>query len=52
MGRKVCLCRGLVCVAAALALPFVFDSASKGMYAISLHGSKSEYLYSGEERGP
>ena len=24
--------------------PFVFDSASSGMYAISLHGSKSEYF--------
>lgn len=26
------------------ALPFVFCSASSGMYAISLHGSKSEYF--------
>ena len=28
------------------ALPFVFDSASSGMYAISLHGSNNEYLHS------
>ena len=26
------------------ALPLVFDSWSRGMYAISLHGSKREYL--------
>jgi len=26
------------------ALPFVFDSLSSGMYAISLHGSNKEYL--------
>lgn len=26
------------------ALPFVFDSLSSGMYAISLHGSNNEYF--------